>query len=210
MNGYYTRRLPHYQPNGYAFFITFRLVESLPLDVVIKLQKEKEEHLLKIQGIANQTAKRESYRALHKAYFAKFDKLLDTTSTGHHWLKLPEVANIVKIKIHSFDNINYDLISYCIMSNHVHLVIKLLNSERFKYPLTKILQLLKSQTAIYCNKELKRSGQFWQGESYDHVVRDSAELARIVNYILQNPVKAGIANEAETYEYSYFNAEKMQ
>src|SRR5207247_9218850 len=57
-------------------------------------------------------------------------------------------------------------------------------------PLASIMHSLKSYTASKINAILKRSGQFWQHESYDHWVRDDDELARIVEYIAWNPVKA--------------------
>jgi putative transposase len=39
---------------------------------------------------------------------------------------------------------------------------------------------------------LERQGTLWQREYYDHVIRDQAELARAVEYIHNNPVKAGL------------------
>jgi REP element-mobilizing transposase RayT len=59
-----------------------------------------------------------------------------------------------------------------------------------KGPLAGIMHSLKSYTANEANKLLKRTGQFWQHESYDHWVRDEEELERIVDYIVWNPVKA--------------------
>jgi putative DNA methylase len=46
------------------------------------------------------------------------------------------------------------------------------------------------------NKVLGRSGQLWQHESYDHWVRDDDELERVVDYISDNPVKAGLVENA--------------
>lgn len=53
---------------------------------------------------------------------------------------------------------------------------------------------LKSFTAHEANRVLKRTGPFWQHESYDHWVRDDEELERIVAYINANAVKAGLAD----------------
>jgi putative transposase len=50
---------------------------------------------------------------------------------------------------------------------------------------------------------LRRGGGFWQHENYDHVVRDEAELSRIVAYVLDNPVKAGLAGSRGDWEWSY-------
>ena len=54
-------------------------------------------------------------------------------------------------------------------------------------------QGLKGYTAREANRLLGRTGQpFWQGESYDHWVRDETEFIRIIAYIENNPVKAGL------------------
>ncbi|MAU00364.1 MAG: hypothetical protein CL608_24750 [Anaerolineaceae bacterium] len=58
---------------------------------------------------------------------------------------------------------------------------------------------LKRYTAVEANKVLGRQGQFWQHESYDHIVRDEAELQRIRQYVLNNPVKAGLVDSAEQW-----------
>ena len=63
-------------------------------------------------------------------------------------------------------------------------------------PLTKIMHSLKSYTANEANKILNREGRFWQRESYDHWVRDHEELARIAEYIVQNPVHANLVANA--------------
>jgi len=66
-------------------------------------------------------------------------------------------------------------------------------------PLAEIMHSLKSYTANVANRLLKRSGQLWQHESYDHWVRDEAELERIVYYIRANPVAAGLVARPEDW-----------
>jgi len=58
---------------------------------------------------------------------------------------------------------------------------------------------LKSYTAHEANSILNRTGAFWQTESYDHWVRDDEELERIVSYIRDNPVKAGLVKRPEDW-----------
>lgn len=70
---------------------------------------------------------------------------------------------------------------------------------------TDILRLIKGSTARECNKILNRSGSFWQQESYDHVVRDHIELLRIVEYVINNPVKASLCEKWEDWKWSYCN-----
>lgn len=74
-----------------------------------------------------------------------------------------------------------------------------------QYPVTDILRKIKGSTARECNKLLNRTGPFWQHESYDHVIRDTKALKRIINYILNNPVKAGLVKPGEAWKHSYVN-----
>jgi putative transposase len=83
------------------------------------------------------------------------------------------------------------------MPNHVHLLI----TPRGDVPA--LLHRLKGSSARESNKLLARTGQpFWQSESYDRLVRDAEEFRRIENYILRNPVRAGLALTAEEYQWS--------
>ncbi|MDP2303970.1 MAG: hypothetical protein Q8N03_16280 [Ignavibacteria bacterium] len=277
---YYHRNLPHYQPPGYTFFVTYRLNGSLPIETIKRLKEEREQQLKVIAGYTNKTKRLEEYKKYQSAYFGKFDKLLDGSDYGPIWLKENSVAQIVKDAMHFYDEKSYDLICYTIMYNHVHqvftpivngisdttdttddsllnsrngvsnyksvgrisdsrtdksvvlisdsttdkpeennqqvnnnknLVVSSENEEQYSrngvsdYIVTKILQDLKKFTAVKCNKLLNRSGAFWQHESYDHVVRDEKELRRIVMYVLNNPVKAGLCEKWEDWKYSYCN-----
>ncbi|WP_240540755.1 transposase [Hymenobacter montanus] len=85
------------------------------------------------------------------------------------------------------------------MPNHVHMVVELPETAP---PLIRTMQRLKGYTATQANKLLARSGTFWQPESYDHVVRPG-ELERIINYVLENPVKAGLVDEWGQWPHTY-------
>ncbi len=217
---YYKRNLPHYQPEGHTFFITFRLAGSLPVAVIKKLKEDRENELKLISGIMQQKQKAEKYYESQRKYFGVFDRLLDSNKSSPMWLKEKEIAEIVKEAIHYRDEKEYELVAYTIMPNHVHIVFtpkfvsrsEASTTNKTKneagasfYNVTKILQDLKSEAALKCNKLLNRSGTFWHHESYDHVVRNIDELGRIVNYVLQNPVKAGLVENQEEWKWSYYN-----
>jgi len=103
------------------------------------------------------------------------------------------------------------------MSNHVHAVFapfliaaELRESRSFRSvsflsenpPLDVIMKSLKGYTAWEANRVLGRKGTFWEQESYDHVVRDDAEFHRIINYVLNNPVKAGLVSDWRQWKWS--------
>jgi type I restriction enzyme R subunit len=66
----------------------------------------------------------------------------------------------------------------------------------------RIMHSIKRYTARECNRRLGRAGRFWQEESYDHCVRDDGELERIIHYVENNPVKAGLVESAVLWEFS--------
>jgi putative transposase len=196
---YYRRNLPHYQPPGATYFVTFRLAGSLPQEVVARLKEQR----AKAETLLLETGRREERGKiidLRKRYFARFDKLLDTARQGPRWLQNAEVAEVVSDAIHYRDGREYELLAHCIMPNHVHLVITL---ERNDISLYKVLQSLKRFTAREANKILARAGAFWQHESYDHVVRDDKELIRVIAYVLSNPEKAGLVGQWKSWRWSY-------
>ena len=137
-------------------------------------------------------------------YFGRFDEYLNRVKEGSRWLAEPKVAEMVADAIKYQDGKQYDLNAFSVLSNHVHMVIDVQRSSASLY---RILQKLKSYTAIQANNILNRCGVFWHHESYDHVVRDGEELERIIWYVLENPVKAGLCKSWEDWKWSYVKSE---
>jgi REP element-mobilizing transposase RayT len=212
---FYRRNLPHWQPEGATYFITFRLAGSLPKEAIDKLKQEQKLLLKKVkQSSRSSDSLSELRERVHKSIFTKYDHLLDTEKAGPTWLSNKSVAEIVKEAIHHRDQKKYDLYAYCIMPNHIHLICKLPDSKDMKpaeenvYPLTNILKSLKWYTALEANKLLNRTGNaFWQAESFDHVIRDAEELQRIIYYTLNNPVKARMVKSWNEWKDSYCKKE---
>jgi REP element-mobilizing transposase RayT len=202
---YYKQDLPHVQPPGATIFVTFRLANSLPEQVIEKFIDENKKLEQKVLNDSQAGNAKDHTEQLHKKQFARFDNLLHFyASSKVCYLKDDRVANLVSESIHYRNNKFYDLIAFCIMPNHVHLLITPLqeNVDQY-YSLTKILHSLKGHTAFQANKTLNRTGTFWQRESYDHVVRDDEELSRIVAYILFNPVRAKLTSDWQDWPWSY-------
>ena len=189
----YERNLPHRLPPGEVVFLTFRLAGSLPRTVVEQFQAELE--------LAQQRFESEPVQlyAAQKRYFGRFDAQLHKGEYGPMYLREPDVATLVAESLRYFSGTGYDLRCCCVMPNHVHVVVQVLEEA---LPLVKTLQRLKSYTATQANKMLGRTGAFWQAESYDHVVR-KGELERVLAYVLENPVKAGLVEDWEQWPYTY-------
>lgn len=224
---YYRRNLPHYQPSHASYFITFRLAGSLPNDVIIKLKEEYESAIKKVKINNPHGINVKELDDSRKRYFKRFDEFLDKHTSGPKWLNDERVAKIVEDAIRYRDGKEYELIAYCIMPNHVHMVVDVERSDNSdaertlvskepgdrtevrstvsykNYKLTKILREIKGSTARECNKILNRSGAFWQHESYDHVIRNGKECGNIISYVLNNPVNAGIVADWQKWKWSY-------
>lgn len=221
------RHRSHIHPPGATLFVTFRLADSIPKATLRIYQAKKdwlaaeEERLCKLR-LADDSpelaAHQERLHQFHRQWFKKFEDILDVAECGPIWLKEDGVAAIVADALHWRDGKVYRLDAYCIMSNHVHAVFapylseeslqpkqteKGLRYESEEPPLDVIMHSLKSWTANQANALLGRSGQFWQHESYDHVVRDDGEFDRVVNYVLQNPVKAGLVQQWQEWRWTW-------
>ncbi len=211
MKEYYRRNLPHIHPTSAVFFITFRLHGSLPEFILKQLMEmfNSEKELQRLRSI--DPSVKNIPAEFHKRYFEKFDEFLDSQQ-GNHWLADEQIARIVYDAIQYRDGKDYDLICYTIMPNHIHLLISIgPKSDKMclgEIPdhgntvLTTILHSLKRYTAFQCNKVLQRQGAFWQSESYDRVVRNEKEMEHTIQYILNNPVKAGLTKDTKDWKYS--------
>lgn len=196
---------------GAIFFVTFRLADSLSKNLVDKLRKEMHASIEKIKGLSSEAEHTTIKKQIHSKFFDRYDRLLDSESYGKCFLEIDDVAECVAEQIRAGDGHHYDLLAYTIMPNHVHILIDTLshiadpdNFDITKYtPLHQILKGIKGVSARKCNILLKRSGTFWQKDSYDSLVRSDLELENHVNYILLNPVRAGLVNQWDEFPFSY-------
>ena len=172
---YTQRHLPHWNPPGQEVFITWRLYDSLPAQF-------------------RPPAPIESSGKI----FVTYDRILDQARTGPLWLKDPRIAESIILALGAGQHRKmFALRSYVLMANHVHVLLAP------QSPIADITRHIKGSTAREANLILSRTGsRFWQGESFDHWVRDSGEWQRIRNYIERNPVAAGLVNKPEDWPWS--------
>jgi putative transposase len=118
----YHRNLPHIQPPGATLFVTFRLAGSLPQSIIEQWQKKRRwlRHLAKTNPSHHERVKAD----FERAWFAKFEEILDGACIGPVWLSDERVEAIVVDSLHYRDGKVYRLDAFSIMANHVHAVIK--------------------------------------------------------------------------------------
>ena len=179
----HTRRLPHWEQSGATYFVTFRLVDSLPQNKLQQWYADRGQWLAR-----HPEPHDEATRADYQRQFP--DCLQQWLDAGHGecWLRRPAVANIVESTLQHFAGQRYELGDYVIMPNHVHVLVTPLG----EWTLNRILHSWKSFSAHEINRMLGRTGPVWQPECFDHLVRNEQALRRFENYIRENPVKAGL------------------
>jgi REP element-mobilizing transposase RayT len=178
--------LPHLDQSGLYQSITFRLHDSVPEQVI---QQWKEE----LHWRADLPADAAPVIALRRRIV-----LYEDAGHGVCWLRDKRIATLVQNTLLHFDGQRYRLIAWCIMPNHVHVLIEMFPN----HPLDEVLHSWKSFTAQKANRLLARNGPFWARDYYDRYIRDDAHFAQTVTYIEQNPVKAGFIKSAEAWKFS--------
>jgi len=123
---------------------------------------------------------------------------MDRTTCGPVFLRQDGIAELVIASLFKGAELGqYYLGAFAVMANHVHVLLLPVVAPSL------LLKSLKGVTARGANLILGRTGEpFWQRESYDHCVRDDREWERILDYIEDNPVKAGLVGKAEAYRWS--------
>ena len=118
----YRNRLPHIAPIGATFFVTFRLADSLPQTVVAELKREYDRIKAKLRK-EKPPGWKELLLQERKRFFGKYDYQLDQLKYGECYLQRKEVAQIMVDRLQEFNGKFYDLLAFCIMPNHVHILI---------------------------------------------------------------------------------------
>ncbi|MHB9025210.1 MAG: transposase [Armatimonadota bacterium] len=215
--GWYNRGyLPHFDGREVIQHVTFHLADSLPKDVVTRLEEE-----LRVLPPAQQDVERRK----------RVEALIDA-GYGSCVLREPAVAQMVQGSLLHFDGQRYRLFAWVVMPNHVHVlfqplsewtVAKIVASWK-KFTATRICAFRRMGTpgnanlpiggmimanqeigapGIMANREIGGPGEHvWHRECWDRYIRDECHFQQTVEYIHQNPVKVGLVAKAEDWRWS--------
>lgn len=111
-----------------------------------------------------------------------------------------EKKEIRKLILQNQEEFNITIMSYCIMNNHLHLLIKFKNPE----DLSGYMHKVNTSYAIYYNKQHERVGYVYKNRFYSQIIKDRMHLINAIVYIHNNPVKAKICDTAKKYEFSSY------
>ena len=178
-------RLPHWQQGNVSVFVTWRLEDSLPK---VKLNQWKEERESWLKRHPRPWNSKMAIR-FHKRFSRRIEDLLDQGS-GSCILKDPVPAKIVADALRYFDGERYELFSFVVMPNHVHVLFRPLGS----HPIPKIVKTWKGFTAMQINKTTGKRGSLWQEDYWDRLIRSPRHFSRCLEYIRLNPAKARLSD----------------
>ena len=163
--------LPHFDRPGLVQFITFRLADSLPSEVVSVWRAE--------LGIRQDDPSAAPQQEELIRRIARYED----AGYGSCHLKHPLAASITTSALQHGDGTKYRLLEWCVMPNHVHVLIELLEN----HTVPEIVQGWKSYTAHQVGKALGLNGAFWQPEYFDRYIRDAGHFQAVCAYIRANP-----------------------
>jgi putative transposase len=202
----YRRNLPHLRLAAATYFVTFRLADSIPKNIVVKWQQE-HDLWLKQYGINPAWKRGDQFRmnAYHaiplderkafekiqrRRFFIELDK-------SHGSCLLTNFHTIVAEALEYFHGQRVWCGDYVVMPNHVHVLVQPFADVKLeqwlysvkRYTSTKIMK--KGPSNI---QESIRKRHLWQKESFDRIVRDVEELTRTRRYIEANPAKLPVGS----------------
>jgi len=115
----------------------------------------------------------------------------------------PEERTIVLGRVRAGGPRLYHLLAAVVMPDHVHMLLR----PNPGVSLARITKAIKGVSARLVNKRRGTHGTLWQDESWDRIIRHQKELLDKIDYMLHNPVKAGLVKSADEYEASYWSGE---
>jgi len=99
------------------------------------------------------------------------------------------------------DKYRFMLYCFCLMPNHVHLIIEVDKAEQ----LNRIMRGLNLSYTLYFNFKYEKVGHLWQDRFKSKIIEKDAYLLECIRYIEANPVRASLASSIHDYHWSSHN-----
>lgn len=106
---------------------------------------------------------------------------------------------ILKKSIKDLDN-QYEILSYCLMTNHVHLQIKTKDTH-----IKNLMMKLNKLYADYFNNKYKLVGHLFQSRYGSEIIEDDRYVLEVSRYIHLNPVRANLVKTPQEYVWSSYH-----
>lgn len=95
---------------------------------------------------------------------------------------------------------SFDLICYCLMPNHFHLLIK----QRTDLPISKLISKVCTSYSLYFNKKYDRVGALYQDQFKSVLISGNEQLLWTSLYIHKNPLEAGLVSDLDHYMWNSY------
>jgi REP element-mobilizing transposase RayT len=145
-----------------------------------------------------------------------------TSCTDDRLILAPEERTLAMSAIHYHDNGKYDLHAAVVMPDHFHLIMRPLEQDNgLTWMLDEIFHSIKSYSAkqilnlrhsldevgrgrpTYATNVQRVKRVVWQDENFDHIIRNEKDYREKLLYLCDNPVRAGLVEKPEDYQWLY-------
>lgn len=178
--------MPHFDSPELTQHITFSLADSIPAHV--------------LNGLRNEVDTESSGRSKREVELRKRIETLMDAGHGACLLRDPIHARSVESALLHFDGVRYRLTAWVVMPNHVHAMFQTIAP----WTLAQVVGSWKSYTSkqILRNNAEPLRPPVWYREYWDRYIRNERHFSNALNYIHQNPVKAGLVSHASLWPWS--------
>ena len=174
-NGWHSRGyLPHFDAAGMVQHIVLCTANSVPIKALSVIKGE------------TVSARR-----------SRIDVALDQSQSGFVFND-QEAAYIMAHALKHFCGSRYDLLAWCVMPNHVHVVLVILPNHR----LGQIVRSWKTFVTWEVNNRHKSEGSIFFKDYFDRYMRNGSQTERAIAYVENNPVVANLCNEPSLWRWS--------
>ena len=175
--------LPHFDDSERIQSVTLHLADSLPMDVLHRLEAA-------LKSVPPDQQSQERRRKVEAWADAGYGSCI---------LGKPDAAKAVEEAFLHFDGQRYYMLAWVVMPNHAHLLFQ----QAEGWNLSTIVASWKKFTArAICDLSPGYPKPVWQEEYWDRYIRDETHLRKVIDYIHQNPVKAGLCKAADEWPWS--------
>jgi REP element-mobilizing transposase RayT len=179
--------LPHWEVVDGLYFVTIHVRGAVPEEAMRRISG-------KLESIGNEDES--DYAERYRRVFRNIESYLEDAPQVCD-LDDPKAAGLIVEAIDYYvSQGKWRIIAYVIMPNHVHLFF---SSDT---PLKRLLEDFKRWTAKKIREAQGKSGRLWQREWFDHWSRSAEQDARIIRYIRDNPVKAGLVSDWRDWRWT--------
>lgn len=139
-------------------------------------------------------------KVLRKGRFSEPGRAYIITAVTHQripWFQVMSFAQLMCQRLtHPRNLLDASLLCWVVMPDHLHLLL-----QAGEVDLSRVVKRLKGDSARALNREIGRSGRFWDPGFHDRAIRKTEQLRPAARYIIANPIRAGLVEKVGNYPY---------